>query len=80
MRKASWNLKLSDWDTWCGWHFSEKNVKASLAPKFLQGSNKCKKRESAYEARDAVKGGISLAQLMAFGDTAPADGLDGLDD
>lgn len=31
VRKASWNLKLSDWDTWSGWHFSEKNVKASLA-------------------------------------------------
>lgn len=25
VRRASWNLSLASWDTWCRWHFAEKN-------------------------------------------------------
>eukprot|EP00438_Fugacium_kawagutii_P003145 Skav224992 [mRNA] locus=scaffold373:32709:39847:- [translate_table: standard] len=66
VRDASWNLDLSRWSTWCGWHFAERNVKVSLSPKLLQGTVKCKKCEQARELRDDVKGGVSLAQIMAL--------------
>ena len=68
VRRASWNLKLSEWDTWCGWHFAEKNVKVSLTPKFLATTKKCKKCEKAHQSRDFVKGEISLAQLVNLND------------
>eukprot|EP00435_Cladocopium_sp_Y103_P045957 s46_g13.t1 len=49
VRKASWNLNLAQWDTWCGWHFAERNVKVVLTPKFQATTKKCKKCESAYQ-------------------------------
>eukprot|EP00438_Fugacium_kawagutii_P018420 Skav227177 [mRNA] locus=scaffold1396:139548:146739:+ [translate_table: standard] len=66
VRDASWNLDLSRWTTWCGWHFAERNVKVSLSPKLLQGTVKCKKCEQAKEVRDDVNRGVSLAQIMAL--------------
>lgn len=45
VRRASWNLGLSAWDTWCGWHFAERNVKVTLTPTYQQGTQKCKKCE-----------------------------------
>ena len=61
VRKASWSLSLSSWDTWCGWHFAEKNVKVMLTPHLIKGTHKCKRCEAAHPSRDAVKGGLSLA-------------------
>eukprot|EP00435_Cladocopium_sp_Y103_P039845 s3229_g10.t1 len=66
VRRASWNLSLASWDTWCGWHFAEKNVKVTLTPKFLATTKKCKKCESAHQSRDVVKEEVSLAQLVNF--------------
>ena len=68
-RKASWNLSLGNWGTWCGCHFAEKNIKMMLTPKFHMGTSKCKKCESAHQSRDRVKGGVSLAQLVSLDDT-----------
>lgn len=67
VRKASWNLSLSSWDTWCGWHFAERNVKVTLSPKLLESTSQCKKCEAAYQARDGVKDEVTLASLVNFG-------------
>lgn len=66
IRRASWNLGLSAWDTWCGWHFAERNVKVTLTPRYQQGTHKCKKCEAAHQCRDKVSGEVSLAQLVQF--------------
>ena len=66
VRRASWNLSLASWDTWCGWHFAEKNVKVTLSPKLLTSTSQCKKCEAAYQSRDVVKDEVSLASLVNF--------------
>ena len=68
VRQASWNLKLCQWDTWCGWHFADRNVKVTMTNKFQQGTEKCKKCEMAKASRDCVRGGVSLAQLVSLQD------------
>lgn len=67
VRRASWNLNLASWDTWCGWHFAEKNVKVTLSPKLQPSTSQCKKCESAFQSRDGVKDEVSLASLVNFG-------------
>ena len=66
VRQASWDLRLSQWDTWCGWHFADRNVKVTMTNKFQQGTDKCKKCEMAKSSRDFVKGSVSLAQLVSL--------------
>lgn len=66
VRQAAWDFPLNKWDTWCGWHFAEKNVKVALVTKIPQGMSKCKKCETARQARDDVKGGVGLASLLSF--------------
>ena len=66
VRRASWNLSLASWDTWCGWHFAEKNVKVTLSPKLLASTSQCKRCEAAYQSRDGVKDEVSLASLVNF--------------
>ena len=68
VRQASWNLRLSQWDTWCGWRFADKNVKVTVTNKFQQGTVKCKKCEMARASRDFVSGSVSLAQLISLKD------------
>ena len=70
IRKASWNVSLAAWDTWCGWHFAERNVKVMITPKYMPGTNRCKKCEAAHQSRDKVTGGVSLAQLVSLKDDA----------
>jgi hypothetical protein len=73
IRKASWNVSLAAWDTWCGWHFAERNVKVMITPKYLPGTNRCKKCEAAHQSRDKVTGGVSLAQLVSLKDDAASN-------
>ena len=68
VRQASWDLRLSLWDTWCGWHFADRNVKVSMTNRFQQNTVKCKKCEAAKSSRDFVSGGVSLAQLVTLKD------------
>jgi hypothetical protein len=68
MRRTSWNIALAEWDAWCGWRFAERTVKVVLTPKLQQGTNKCRKCEAAFQARDKVKGGVSFAQLISLDD------------
>ena len=70
IRKASWNVSLAAWDTWCGWHFAERNVKVMITPKHMSGTNRCKKCEAAFQSCDKVTGGVSLAQLVSWKDDA----------
>ena len=66
VRQASWDLRLSLWDTWCGWHFADRNVKVAMTNRLQLNTVKCKKCEAAKSSRDFVKGGISLAQLVTL--------------
>ena len=68
VRQASWDLRLSFWDTWCGWHFADRNVKVSMTNRFQTNTVKCKKCEAAKSSRDFVSGGVSLAQLVTLKD------------
>ena len=57
-------MSIAAWDTWCGWRFAERNVKVTLMPNFITTTKKCKKCETAFQARDVVKGGVSLVRLV----------------
>ncbi len=69
VRQASWDMPLHRWATWCGWHFADRNVKVSMVTKLQQGMKRCKKCENHSKARDVVKEGVSLAQLLHLGDS-----------
>ena len=66
VRQASWELSLDSWATWCGWHFAQKHVKVKLSLKLGSNAQECKKCKAAKKARDKVKEGMSLAQLVSL--------------
>ena len=63
--KAAWGADLDSWATACGWKFARRCEKVQLAVKAPGRAQRCQKCESIRRLRDDVKGGATLAQMLA---------------
>ena len=63
--KAAWGADLDSWATACGWRFARRCEKVQLVVKVPNKAQRCQKCESIKKLRDDVKGGATLAQMLA---------------
>ncbi len=63
--RAAWGADLDSWATACGWKFARRCEKVQLPVKAPGKAQRCQKCESIRKLRDDVKGGATLAQMLA---------------
>ena len=63
--RAAWGADLDSWATACGWRFARRCEKVQLVVKIPNKALMCQKCEGIKKLRDDVKGGATLAQMLA---------------
>ena len=63
--KAAWGTDLDTWATSCGWRFARRCEKVTLMTEIPKNAHVCQKCEGIRKSRDVVKGGVTLAQMLA---------------
>ena len=64
VRRASWNLRIEDWSTACGWAFASRNCRVELTKTNPFASKVCQKCANSNCMRDEVSGGKKVAHVV----------------
>ena len=63
VRRATWDVRLEEWATACGWAFAARNTQVELTKQKPFGSRVCQKCTAVLAMRDGVKGGVAVAHV-----------------